>query len=97
MILFSVDLFNWIKMGVGFGILAGIPLFKAVAPMRVLAEGDAGWFGVRFKIGRYWGGGVGVTYISGTYHQEDTTTWVWNLGMDSPVLGRGSCEVSHRG
>ena len=57
-----MGLLNWIGLGVGFGILAGIPLFWDVAPMRALTEGDAGWFGFRFrpgrgqgKLGRGWG------------------------------------------
>ena len=30
--------------GVGFEIWAGIPLFCSVPPVRLLVEGDVGWF-----------------------------------------------------
>ena len=35
----------------GFGIWAGNPLFLAMAPVRDLAEGDVGRFGVGFGYG----------------------------------------------
>ena len=45
-------------VGVGFGIWAGIPLFCSVAPVRALAEGDVGEFGVGFGCGKFGGGGL---------------------------------------
>ena len=44
-----------IGLGVRFGVCAGIPLYWAVDPVRDLAEGDEGWFGVRFTNMRLWG------------------------------------------
>ena len=46
-------------MRLGIRILAGIPLFWAVAPVRILAWVNYGWFWVLFDHGRrrggYWG------------------------------------------
>ena len=43
----------------GFGIWAGINLFWAMAPVRALAEGGGGRFGVGFEHGRGRGEGWG--------------------------------------
>ena len=43
----------------GFGILEGIPLFWAVAPVRDIDWGDEGCFGVGFDYGERWCGGWG--------------------------------------
>ena len=42
----------FLRRGMRFGIriLAGIPLFWAVSPVRVLAWGDSWWFGGRFDL-----------------------------------------------
>ena len=39
-------------MGVGFGIWEWISLLWAMAPVRALIEGNFGWFGVGFGLGR---------------------------------------------
>ena len=41
-------------MKLGIGIWEGIPLFWAVAPVRDLAWGDEGCFGVGFDHGERW-------------------------------------------
>ena len=85
-------------MGLEFGQV--LPCFWDVAPMRAFSEGDVGWFGVRFGHGRSHGklrGGLEDPFLSGSSYYGGTETWFWDLGRDSPVLGRGSHEGSHIG
>ena len=84
-------------MGVGFGIWAGISLFWDVASVRALTEGGDEWFEVRFELegNRVGGlGGVGNPFQSGSSQMERAGDWIWNLGRDFPILGRGYREGS---
>ena len=42
-------------------------------------------------------GGFGGSLNGWIIYQEGAETWFWDLGRDSPVLGRGSHEGSHIG
>ena len=50
-------------MRLGFGIWAEIPLFRAVALMRIIAWVNDEWFGIRFDHGRTRGGDCGGVVI----------------------------------
>ena len=50
-------------MRLGIIILAGIPLFWAVVPVKDLVWGDAGWFGGGFGRGVWQGGGWGSLVV----------------------------------
>ena len=43
------------------------------------------------------GGGLRGPLQAGSFSQKGDETWFWNLGRDSPVLGRGSREGSRLG
>ena len=39
-------------------------------------------------------GGLGIAGLADFFSQGGVEPWFWNLGRDSPVLERGSCEGS---